>query len=251
MKSITTLPVFFAFGLSLLHSESACAEMPPETTLSTYGPFIGQIATANNSEAGREACPLASTATSSIRTITDPPLTDLASATVISKTEVGQPSVPAGGDAAGTSAAALESCPSSTQTMTSPMEAIVQIQLGDVVGTVTVILTRPDPAMGPTCITSSTQPIAETTAVKEELHKTMPKGTTAVPTLSNSSYSGFTPGTNWTAGHTTSNVSLIRSRSPPGTALRVFTGDGTMHRQVHRYGVLLFLAFQIAVVSLL
>ncbi len=253
MRSVTLFPLFFALGLSLLPGQVACADVPPKATFATFGPFIEQVSKTGSNETTFQPFSTLSTIESSIRTTTNATTVNPAPALTVFGTVTGQISVPGNGQTVATSTTALEACPGPTQIMnsSSTMEATVQIQVSNFVGTVTVVLTQTGSSVLPLGMESSATSIAATTTEVGGLHSTLATEITGIPSQSNSSSSGFTPRSNWTAGYNMTNGSFVNSPSSPQTAFTVFTGDGTSHRHTNVPGMLPFLVFHVAVVSLL
>jgi hypothetical protein len=105
--------------------------------------------------------------------------------------------------------------------------------------------------MMPLGLESGATSVAATTTEADGLHNTFATGITTIPSQSSSSSSGFNPRSNWTAGYNTTNGSFVNLPSSPRTAFTVFTGGGESHRHINVPGMLPFLVFQVAVVSLL
>ncbi|KAB2099609.1 hypothetical protein AG0111_0g12076 [Alternaria gaisen] len=247
--------LFFALGLSLLPGQVACANVPPKATFATFGPFIGQVSKTGSNETTFQPFSTPSTVESSIRTTTNATTVSPLSAPTVFGTVTGQSSVPGNGQTVATSTTALEACPGPTGIMnsSSTMEATVQIQVSNFVGTVTVVLTQTGSSVLPLGMESGATSIAATTTEVGGLHSNsnLAPEITVIPSQSNSSSSEFTPRSNWTAGYNMTNGSFVNSSSSPRTALTVFTGDGTSHRHINVPGMLPFLVFHVAVVSLL
>jgi hypothetical protein len=282
MRSITIFPFTFAFGLNLLLGEVACADITSKATLATFGPSIGQISKTGSSETGIQSFLTASTTKSGMVATTNATVITPASALTVFGTPM-ESSVPGNGQTdetstsmttnatitsptfaptvfatpmeqssvpGDTSTTPLEVCPGPSQIMnsSSTMEAIVQIQVSNFVGTVTVILTQTGSSMVPLGMESGTTSVAATTTEADGPNNTFATGIT-LPSQSNNSSNGFDPRSNFTASSNTTNGSFANLPSSPRTAFTVFTGDS--HRHFNVPGMLSFLVFQVAVLSFL
>jgi hypothetical protein len=249
---VTMFPLFFALGLSLLPEHVACADMPSKATLATFGPSIEQISKTDSSETSFQPSSTVSTIESNIRTTTNATNVSLASAPTVFGTVMGQSSVLGNRPIVSTSTTALEACPGPTQIMnsSSTIEAIVQIQVNNFVGTVTVFLTQTGSSALPFGMESVATSIATTTTEEDCPHSTSARGVPAIPSQSNSTSSGFALRSNWTAGHNITNGSSANS-PPPRTAFTVLTGDSTSHSHTNVPGMLPFFVFNVAVLLLL
>lgn len=241
MRSGTVFPLFFALGLSLLPEPVVCAGMPPKETLATFGPSIGQVSKTASDETTFQPSPTASTIESSVITTTNATTVSPGSAPTVFGTAMGQSSAPGNGQTA------LEACPGPTQIANSAMEATVQIQVSDFVGTVTVFLTQTGSSVVP--LGNESGSIAATSTEKGSPQSALATRITDTPRQSNNSSSDFVPRSNWTAGYNMTNGSFVNSPSSPRMAFTVFTGDGVSH--MHVPGMFPFLVFNVAVVSLL
>ncbi|KAE9969422.1 hypothetical protein EG328_006870 [Venturia inaequalis] len=245
-------PLFFALGLSLLPEHVACADMPSKATLATFGPSIEQISKTDSSETTFQPSSTVSINESNIRTTTNATSVSPASAPTVFGTVMGQSSVSGNGMTVSTSTTAL-ACPGPTQIMnsSSTIEAIVQIQVNNFVGTVTVFLTQTGSSAMPFGMESVATSIATTTTEEDCSHSTSARGVPAIPSQSNGTSSGFAPRSNWTAGHNITNGSSANS-PPPRTAFTVLTAaDSKSHSHTNVPGMLPFFVFNVAVLLLL
>lgn len=150
MRSITIFLHVFALGLYLLLGEVACTDTLSKATLATFGPSIGQNSKTGSNETSFQPFSTASTAESSITTTTNATIVSPASAPTVFGTPMEQSSVPGNGQAVRTSTTALEACPGPSQIMnsSSTVEAILQNQVSNFVGAVTVVLTQTGSSTG-------------------------------------------------------------------------------------------------------
>jgi hypothetical protein len=283
MRSITIFPLIFAFGFNLLLGEGACADITSKATLATFGPSIGQISKTGSSETGIQSFSAASTTKSGMVAMTNATVLSPASAPIVFGTPM-ESSVPGNVQTAETSTSTttnatitsptfaptvfgtpmeqssvpgdttttpLEVCsgPSQITNSSSTVEAIVQIQVSNFVGTVTVILTQTGSSTVPRGMGSGTTSVAATNTNADGLHNTFATGITIPSQSNNSSSSGINPRSNFTASYNATNGSFANLPSSPRTAFTVFTGDS--HRHFNVPGMLPFLVFQVAVLSFL
>ncbi|KAH8726687.1 hypothetical protein GQ44DRAFT_152284 [Phaeosphaeriaceae sp. PMI808] len=253
MRSFMIFPLFFALGLSLLPAQVACSNVTPKATFATFGPFIGQVSKTGSIETTFQRFSTPLTVESSIRTVINATTVSLISAPTVFGTVMGQSSVPGNAQTVAMSTTAQGACPGPTQIMnsSSTMEATIQIQVSNFVGTVTVVLTRTGSSALSLGMESGYTSTAASTTEVGGLHSNLAPEVTGVPSQRNNASSSFTPRSNWTAGYNMTNGSFVNSSSSPRTALTVLTGDGTSHGHINVPGLLPFLVFHVAIVSLL
>lgn len=252
MRFLTMILFFFALSLGLMPGDAVCVDMTQHSTFAVFGPSIKQISQVSKSETAFQAHKTTSITGSYFFPMINATNTEQAPTPTMSGTIVEQNSTSSSKSTIQQTKTAFGVYPSPIQFINASytIEAIIQIQISDFIGTATVNLSRTDSSMVFSDIRTSTNSTT-TTTTEDDIHHTLASRSTATPSQSNDSSSVFSPPSNWTAGCGTTNSSFINSLSPPSsTALTVFTGDGMLHRRISVSEMFLFIMFQIVILNL-